>query len=221
MLRGSRPKTLLSNAYKGDPMRPFAQTNERLSPSQLRDIALAAQSRMPVLVSGDTSARRHACARMIHDACVRERRPFVAVSCRARPPLSERAGDDEMRVEGRATRLQAWLERAKGGTLFMDELEHMSTGLQQQLLSDMEHWLEPDEEASCRVRIITGAKPGWAFLDDGSRFSERLYYRLNTIRIDCLPMPHPDPAAWGRETGPPLEMPLGPANPQAASFRRR
>jgi len=186
-------------------------TDGLLSHSQLMDIALAAQLRIPVLVSADTSARRRACARAIHDACVRERRPFVAVSCDTTPAQHARQWDpvaDRTSI-GCATSLRTWLEKAKGGTLFIDDLEYMSPVLQQQLASVLDLGIGRTKEPGRSVRFISGAKPGWPAPRDRFQFSERLFYRLNIMRLDCMPVSHAHPSTSRQDLDAMPKRPLG------------
>jgi len=197
-------------------------TSGMLSRSQLMDIALAAQLRVPVLVSGDTGARRRGCARVIHDACVRERRPFVAVSCDTHPAQYDGHWDPvaDRTSAGCATSLRTWLEKAKGGTLFIDDLHHMSPVLQQRLVAVLDLALTRDREPSRAVRFITGAKPGWPAARDRSHFSESLFYRLNVMRVDCTPVPHSFQETWRQDQGSLPQRPPGDERPGITSLRR-
>ena len=193
-----------------------------LTRSQLMDIALAAQLRVPVLVSGDTGARRRGCARVIHDACVRERRPFVAVSCDTHPAQYDRQWDPiaDRTSAGCATSLRTWLQKAQGGTLFIDDLEHMSPVLQQQLVAALDFAITREREPSRAVRFITGAKPGWPAARDRSHFSESLFYRLNVMRVDCTPVSHPFQETWRQDQGSLPQKPLADGTSAITSFRR-
>ena len=196
--------------------------NGLLSRSQLMDIALAAQLRVPVLISGDTGVRRRACARVIHDACVRERRPFVAVSCDTSSAQGDRHWDDvaDRTSVACAQRLSAWFQKAEGGTLFVDDLEHMSPVLQQHLVLVLDLALHRPAEPHREVRLITGATPGWPDHRDKSRFSERLFYRLNIMRLDCMPVPHSYPATYRQDLDALPKRPLGDQVSSVSSVRR-
>jgi len=161
---------------------------------QHADIALASLSQVPVLITGENSEQRRACARSIHDArnpldqMFGENRPFVAVSCDS-TRQSDRAWDDVVgRAGATATDLEAWLAKAKGGTLFVDDLEHMNAELQTQLSSALDSFTGLGDSAF-DVRVITGANSTWPTVVDRQQFSEQLYYRLNTMRFECVPLP--------------------------------
>jgi DNA-binding NtrC family response regulator len=164
---------------------------------QHADIALASLSQVPVLITGEDSEHRRACARSIHDArkpldnLFGRIRPFVAVSCDA-SRKHDRAWDDVVgRAGATAADLDGWLAKAKGGTLFVDDIEHMGAELQQQFSSALDS-LNVLGDAGLEVRVITGAKSTWPTALDRQQFSERLYYRLNTIRFECIALPQVD-----------------------------
>jgi transcriptional regulator of aromatic amino acid metabolism len=151
------------------------------------ELSLAAVSAVPVLVSADVSAERFACARFIHNTGVRRPHPFVAVTCDA-GHWDYSTWTDAVGRRG-SPGLRAWIARASGGTLFIDSLEHMSLDLQTQLLDAFDHAstsAQPDPFAD--VRLITGARRHWSAQSSQRRFRERLFYRLNILRVEYAPV---------------------------------
>jgi len=196
-----------------------------LSPTQLRDIAFAARARGPVLVSAETSTLRRACARLIHDACVRERRPFIAVSCNPDAlQHDEETWDDvaDRSTTGSGRRLRMWLEMAKGGTLFLDDLGYMGLVLQRQLWSVLDVAFVRDADLTQEVRIIAGVKPGWPTENDRTHFHARLLGRLSTMRVECAPVPllrRDGYSPFFTDVGPTPHLPRK-TNPDHGSVRR-
>ncbi len=90
---------------------------------------------------------------------------------------------DEVDVVG------GWFSRAAGGTLFLDELEGMSQALQERLCAALCYPLETSHDHHT-VRVITGARPAWPTALERQQFSDRLYYRLNVMRVDCVDLSH-------------------------------
>ena len=158
-----------------------------------RDIALAVLSHVPVLVTAPTSNERRLCARLIHDSRATESRPFVAVSCSA-GVQHEQAWDDVAAhdSETAASVLAAWFAKARGGTLFVDGLEGMSIELQQRLSSALDHALDGTGESTQDIRLITGAAANWPSGAGRRDFCERLFYRLNIVRVDWNNQPDLD-----------------------------
>jgi hypothetical protein len=133
------------------------------------DLALAAVTTVTVLIVALDERRRHAIAREIHDKSRRCAGAWIPISGR-RVTLTD---------------LAIAFGQARDGTLFIDHLEELSEPRQNELadLLDARGTLRSGEGPSL-PRVIAGAAPGiWdAVLD--RRFSEPLFYRVNTIRLD-------------------------------------
>lgn len=91
------------------------------------DLTIAARSQVPVLIVGRTAEGRERLARALHQRSPRRRGPWVVLSCAeiTAPDGSVPAPHDV---------LAARLERARHGTLFIDDLAEMSRALQRRLL---------------------------------------------------------------------------------------
>lgn len=91
-----------------------------------RQIERAAATSAPVLITGESGSGKELVARTIHALSARRDRPFLAVSCGALAPE---------RLEA-----ELWneLERAAGGTLFLEEIGVLSPALQARLLQVLE-----------------------------------------------------------------------------------
>ena len=94
-----------------------------------------------MLITGESGVGKEVVARMIHDRSNRRPLPLVAINCAGIPDSlleSELFGH----VKGSFTdahRDQAgWLERAHGGTVFLDEIGEMSLRMQALLLRFLE-----------------------------------------------------------------------------------
>lgn len=135
------------------------------------DIRLAARSDFPVLIASDRAEDREACARTIHVQSGRSSRPFV------------RFGDAALSARDRdvGRRLRDQFERARGGTLFIDDVARLGPGGQLELSHLIERRISSSDGS---VRILAGASPE---LDDrrtAGGFNPLLFYRLNQIRLD-------------------------------------
>ena len=142
-----------------------------------RDLDLAARSGASVLVTARDARDRSACARAIHDCGDGRHHAFVAIS-----------GD----LSGACTSdMDRWMDRAAGGTLFIDDIGALSQHVQERLLFLMVEQLRYAAEAAPftpddRVRLIAGSnRPLQADIAVGA-FNAALFYRLNVIHIDLL-----------------------------------
>lgn len=82
--------------------------------------------------------------------------------------------------------------RAKGGTIFLDEIGDLSTALQVKLLRVLqEKEYEPlgaTKPVKANVRIIAATNKDLAELLLRGTFREDLYYRINVIKIELPPL---------------------------------
>jgi DNA-binding NtrC family response regulator len=130
----------------------------------IEEIKRASESDARVLISGDTGVRKEAIARRIHDQGARRSSPFVAMSC------AGVSGDDL------GSLFFARLERASGGTLFIDEIGELDSRLQEGLLTFL-------ETGKLDVRIIAASSRSLHDKVIAGRFNASLFYRLNIIHI--------------------------------------
>lgn len=134
------------------------------------DVTVAMVTSTSVLIVSADASKRHAVARRIHDGVARARRPWGGCDADVLTPSALREASDA----------------ASGGTLFIDRVEHLNTRCQDALLHLLDG-REPGIAALCRPRLLCGAAPWLWHLVTTGQFSDRLFYRLNTIRIDLEP----------------------------------
>ena len=89
-------------------------------------VGRAAANRMTVLVTGEPGTGKDVVARLVHDLSDRVRRPFIAVRCHQ---MQAEALEAELFGVGR----EGLLERARGGTLVIDEARSMPRALRERL----------------------------------------------------------------------------------------
>lgn len=155
----------------------------------------AAQSTLPVLISGESGTGKELIARFIHEKGARSAGPFISVNCAALPETlieSELFGYERGAFTGAVGQRIGKFERANGGTLLMDEVSEMPYGLQAKLLRVLQEG-EIDRLGSrdtigidCRIIATTNRDP--IQMIEEEKFREDLYYRLNVIRIECVPL---------------------------------
>jgi len=99
----------------------------------LRVIERIAPSDIPTFIVGDAGSGKDFVARLLHRRSPRRLMPFLKLNCGA---LTPQAMEKELFGPGAdsANRQAGILERAEGGTIFIDEIGRMPLGLQARLL---------------------------------------------------------------------------------------
>jgi DNA-binding NtrC family response regulator len=108
----------------------------------LRRIERVAPIPRHVLIVGERGTGKELVARAIHEAAGGAGRPFVAVNCAALTDSlleTELFGHEKGAFTGADSRVQGKFEQAQGGSLFLDEIGHMSLGFQQKILRVVEY----------------------------------------------------------------------------------
>jgi DNA-binding NtrC family response regulator len=148
-----------------------------------------------VLISGETGTGKELVARAIHYNSERSDRPFVAVNCGALTESlleSELFGHVKGAFTGAIANKEGFFRQADKGTLFLDELNEISHGLQVKLLRAIqEREVIPvggREPVKFDVRLIAATNKN---LDDEVKkgaFREDLFYRINVITVPLPPL---------------------------------
>ena len=154
-----------------------------------RRIAALAPTQVDILILGETGTGKEVVARALHEASGR-RGPFVAINCGALPESifeSEMFGHEAGAFTGAARRRIGKLEHARGGTVFLDEIESLPLTQQVKMLRVLQERrlerLGGNEPVSIDCRFIAAAKEDLRLLSDQGRFRADLYYRLHVASI--------------------------------------
>jgi two-component system C4-dicarboxylate transport response regulator DctD len=163
--------------------------NLRRSILQLADIDV------DVLITGETGAGKEVVARALHDFGSRAKGEFVAINCAAVPESvfeSEMFGHVRGAFTGAAGDRIGKLEHARGGTVFLDEIESMPLALQAKVLRVIqERVVEPlgtNKQRHIDVRFIAATKVDLKTESDAGRFRTDLYFRLATVELPIPPL---------------------------------
>ncbi len=158
-------------------------------------IDAVAPSRTTVLMTGESGVGKSLVARAIHDSSPRRAKPFVELSCGSIPETlleSELFGHVKGAFTGaHADKIGRFLA-ADGGTIFLDEINAASPGMQLKLLRVLqERKFEPvgstrTVEVDARVVLATN-QPLEQLVAEG-RFRQDLYYRINVVAIELPPL---------------------------------
>ncbi len=155
----------------------------------------AAPTDAPVLIAGETGTGKELVAMAIQRLSRRGDKPFVKINCSALTESlleSELFGHVRGAFTGAVANYAGKFKSADKGTIFLDEVEEMSPGLQAKLLRVLEaQEFEPvgsNRLEKVNVRIIAATNTDLAEVIQSGGFRSDLYYRLNVIRIDVPPL---------------------------------
>ncbi len=159
------------------------------------EIANLAGTDASVLIHGETGSGKEVVARCLHEFGRRKSAHFVAVNCGAIPENifeSELFGYEAGAFTGAVKRSIGKFEFARGGTVFLDEIESMS--LQHQVkvlrvLDDQEiNRLGSSEPIRVNFRVVAATKTDLQTATKEGAFREDLYYRLNVAALRIPPL---------------------------------
>ena len=158
-------------------------------------IRRAAQSDLPVMLRGEHGTGKTMFAEFMHRHSRRAHRPFVTVNC---PSMSEELAASELFGHRRGSFTGAVMDQlgkvegAEGGSLFLDELGDLPTGVQARILRFLQdHAFERLGETVTRyadVRLITATNHDLEALIANGSFRPDLFFRLSGIEITIPPL---------------------------------
>ncbi len=153
-------------------------------------VQMVAESEHTVLIEGASGTGKEMIANAVQLVSQRKDKPFIKINCSA---LSETLFETEMfghekgAFTGAVKRSIGRFERAKGGTIFLDDIDDLSLRLQTKLLRVIQEGeierVGGSEIISVDVRLIAATKVDLKTLVNTGSFREDLYYRLNVIKL--------------------------------------
>jgi DNA-binding NtrC family response regulator len=158
-------------------------------------LAKAAESRVTVLLLGETGVGKDMFAKALHEGSPRRDKPFVAVNCAAIPRdliEAELFGVEKGAYTGADQSRPGRFERAHAGTLFLDEVGELSLQAQAALLrvlqeSELER-LGDTRTRKVDVRLVAATNENLQEAVEQGRFREDLLYRLNVYSVVVPPL---------------------------------
>ena len=158
-------------------------------------LPIISQSDSTVLIEGASGSGKELFARAVHSLSSRKKGPFIAVNCGALP---ETLLESELFGYVRGAFTDAKKDKpgrfalAKGGSIFLDEVESLPLSTQVKLLRVLqEKEFEPlgaTAPIKADVRVIAATKENLAKLIKKETFRDDLYYRLNVVKIELPPL---------------------------------
>ncbi len=174
-LRGKPETELIGSSAAASHLR---QTVEKVAPTNSR-----------ILLTGGPGTGKEVVARLIHQKSHRRNGKFVVLNAASISPSrveTELFGVEDNNPNGGAEKL-GMLERAHGGTLFIDEVADMHLETQSRFLRALQGQsftrVHGNKPVTVDVRIIAASNRDLQAEIDAGRFREDLYYRLNVVPI--------------------------------------
>src|SRR6516165_7130828 len=148
-----------------------------------------------LLITGESGVGKEVAAKFVHQISTRAAEPFVAVNCGAIPNElieSQLFGHEKGAFTNAQARHHGYVERARNGILFLDEVGELPMLMQVKLLRLIQ------ERAFTRVggetaiktsaRIICATNTDLEAAVGAGRFRRDLYYRINVIAVAMPPL---------------------------------
>lgn len=154
-----------------------------------------AKSNINVIITGETGTGKELVAKEIHKRSNRSNKPFVVINCAS---LTEELFDSDVfgHTKGSFTGAVGdkigYVEKADGGTIYLDEITALSPTMQAKLLrfaqSGEYNKVGSSTVMRSNVRIISSTNKKLENEIRNNSLREDLFYRLNTIVLRMPPL---------------------------------
>ncbi len=158
-------------------------------------IRKVAPTNSTVLVTGESGTGKEVVARALHSTSHLKEKLFLPVNCAAIPENlleSQLFGHIKGAFTGAVGAQEGLFQRARGGTIFLDEIGDMPISLQVKLLRAIEQKeilpLGTTTPIKIDIRIIAATNRDLRKAVDEGKFREDLFYRLNVVGLDLPPL---------------------------------
>jgi DNA-binding NtrC family response regulator len=175
------------------PERPLGRTQAMQAISAM--IKKVAPTPTTVLITGESGVGKEVVARTIHANSFAKENVFLPVNCSAIPDNlleSQLFGHIKGSFTGAVASQEGLFQRARGGTIFLDEIGDLPLSLQPKLLRVLEERtvlpVGATNPVKVNVRILAATNRDLKAEVDAGRFRDDLYYRLNVFEIFIPPL---------------------------------
>ncbi len=161
----------------------------------LKQVHWVSDSRIPVLVRGETGTGKDLITRALHCTGPGKYKPYVVVDCCA---LLEKFFEVEMfgykkgAFKGAYRDHKGWVAQAEGGTLFLDEVAEIPMPVQAKLLRFLQSGeyrpLGSNRIEMADVRIAAVTNRDLEKKIEAGTFRKDLYYRLKVLEVELPPL---------------------------------
>jgi len=148
-----------------------------------------------VLITGESGTGKEVVARSLHHHSKVRDRIFLPINCAAIPETlleSQLFGHTRGAFTGAVSAQEGLFARARGGTVFLDEIGDTPLPLQSKLLRAIESKeilpVGSTQPVKVDLRIIAASHRDLLAMAEAGEFRENLYYRLNVVNIHLPPL---------------------------------
>ena len=188
-----RVESLIAERSSGAPTAILGESLEMQAiEALLRRVAYIESS---LLFTGESGVGKEVTARFVHSISARAKLPFMAVNCAAIPTElieSELFGHEKGAFTGAHSRHEGYVERSRGGILFLDEVAELPLIVQAKLLrliQDRSYSRVGGETVlKSDARLICATNVDLEQATAQGRFRRDLYYRINVIPVTVPPL---------------------------------
>ena len=160
-----------------------------------RAIKTVSKTDSNVLITGETGTGKEVVARAIHNHSLRKGKTMVSLSCAAIPSTlleDELFGHEKGAFTDAREKKIGRVERADGGTFFLDDIDDMPVETQVKLLRILQEReferLGGERTIKVDVRVIAATKVDLKEAVRQGKFREDLFYRLNVVPVRLPPL---------------------------------
>ena len=160
-----------------------------------KQVARAAATNVPVLITGETGTGKEQVARSLHQRSPRSGGRFVAVDCGAIAESlmeSELFGHARGAFTGASGARRGLFEEATGGTMFLDEIGDIGPKIQSQLLRTLQEGeirrVGESTPIKVDVRVVAATNKDLEAKVQEGKFREDLLYRLDVVHLHLPPL---------------------------------
>lgn len=183
--KNRRPKTFKTFIGASAPIKEIVDLAKRIAESEANTI----------LILGESGTGKDHIAQAIHLASSRREQPFVNINCAAIPEMlleSELFGHEKGAFTDAKSRKKGLFELADGGSIYLDEIGEISTGLQVKLLKVIEDRVFRRvgglKDIEVDIRIIAATNKNLEEAIENKSFRQDLFYRLKVFTIMIPPL---------------------------------
>ncbi|HXT51891.1 MAG TPA: sigma 54-interacting transcriptional regulator, partial [Thermoanaerobaculia bacterium] len=173
---------------------PIVGSHRRLQ-SALRLLRRVAPTETTVLLLGESGTGKELFARALHALSPRKSGPFVAINCAAIPESlleNELFGHERGAFTGAHRREPGRFERARGGTLLLDEIGELPLPVQGKILRVIEERtyerVGSGEPQRADVRLVAATNRDLQAMVEAGELRADLYFRLSVFPLELPPL---------------------------------
>ena len=158
-------------------------------------LAQIANSKVNVLITGETGTGKELFAKAIHKNSSRAGKNFIVVDCTALPETlveSMLFGHEKGAFTGAEKPRVGLIKEADGGTLFLDEVGELPLTVQNDFLRVLQEYrfrpLGSNKEIESDFRLISATNRDLEKMVESKQFRQDLFFRLHSFTIDLPPL---------------------------------